>query len=157
MNTREDWPWLWAAMLLSICPTGCVLESEAPSGCAPGDSRAADDGCNTCECTQDGTWACPDQACPAPVCGDETGAECGPIFNVCEWQWRCGDPADTERSMNRMDRSAHSLLAVLAALFAGACGIAFAPIFVRLSELPPTATASSARPPPTRRGSSWKS
>ncbi len=29
----------------------------------------------------------------------------------------------------------------LAALFAGACGIAFAPIFVRLSELPPTATA----------------
>ncbi len=29
----------------------------------------------------------------------------------------------------------------LAALFAGACGIAFAPIFVRLSELGPTATA----------------
>jgi drug/metabolite transporter (DMT)-like permease len=29
----------------------------------------------------------------------------------------------------------------LAALFAGACGIAFAPIFVRLSELTPTATA----------------
>ncbi len=29
----------------------------------------------------------------------------------------------------------------LVALFAGACGIAFAPIFVRLSELPPTATA----------------
>ena len=29
----------------------------------------------------------------------------------------------------------------LAALFAGACGIAFAPIFVRLSELAPTATA----------------
>jgi hypothetical protein len=29
----------------------------------------------------------------------------------------------------------------LASLLAGAVGIAFAPIFVRLSELPPTATA----------------
>lgn len=40
------------------CGCGC-LGAE----CYPGDQREAGDGCNTCECTEDGSWACTEIAC----------------------------------------------------------------------------------------------
>lgn len=47
---------------------------SATSGgeCTPGEQQPAPDGCNTCECTGDGSWACTDIGC-----GD-SGGECVP-------------------------------------------------------------------------------
>jgi len=47
----------------------------------------------------------------------------------------------SETSQAKRSVAASADRRALVALFAGACGIAFAPIFVRLSELAPTATA----------------
>lgn len=40
------------------CGCGCI-----GTECYPGDQREAGDGCNTCECTEDGGWACTEIAC----------------------------------------------------------------------------------------------
>ncbi len=55
-------------------PTGeCTLDEnqicgweiiECPEQCEPGTQKEADDGCNTCACTEGGIWACTDMACP---------------------------------------------------------------------------------------------
>jgi hypothetical protein len=43
-----------------------------PGGCEPGDQQPAGDGCNTCSCGDNGTWACTEIACPACDDGDST-------------------------------------------------------------------------------------
>jgi|GEM_PF-1359882 len=66
---------------------------ECPSECVTGETKNADDGCNTCECTEDGTWACTDMACPPAECtaGETKDADDG--CNTCECTedgfWAC--------------------------------------------------------------------
>jgi hypothetical protein len=58
--------------------TGMVTGGVEPGApCTPGDQAPADDGCNTCECTPDGTWACTLIGCPDSS-GDSGGGECTP-------------------------------------------------------------------------------
>ena len=77
-------------MILTTPLTACIEDPEASPDCTAGASRAADDGCNTCQCTDDGAWACTDLACPAPACGGDAGAACEAVFDSCECAWRCG-------------------------------------------------------------------
>ncbi|MCA9539230.1 MAG: hypothetical protein KC620_10115 [Myxococcales bacterium] len=46
-------------------PTPCPMPF-----CEPGEQRPADDGCNTCTCTDDFEWACTERACPPAECED---------------------------------------------------------------------------------------
>ncbi len=79
--------------LLTTPMTACVLDATAPGDCEVGATRQADDGCNTCECTEDGDWACTEAACPPTQCAGDAGVVCAPIFDECHCSWRCGDPA----------------------------------------------------------------
>jgi hypothetical protein len=52
-------------------------ECEGGGACSPGDTRRADDGCNTCSCDDEGEWACTEMACEGPVsCGGWSGPTC---------------------------------------------------------------------------------
>lgn len=55
-----------------VCPESCV--------CEPGDEMPAGDGCNTCTCVEDGSWACTDIACQS---GDGNPFD-GPEVEVCD-------------------------------------------------------------------------
>lgn len=45
--------------------------------CTPGDTKDAEDGCNTCSCSDDGQWLCTLIACEEPVgCGGWLGDTC---------------------------------------------------------------------------------
>ena len=58
-----------------------------PDQCVPGSTRTAD--CNTCTCTDEGTWACTDAACECEA-GDMREADDG--CNTCscfEGRWAC--------------------------------------------------------------------
>jgi hypothetical protein len=47
-------------------------DGASPGGpCTPGDQQPANDGCNTCECSEDGTWGCTEIGCD-PTGGDPT-------------------------------------------------------------------------------------
>lgn len=65
-------------LLLSACGTNpkdsTHVESNAISEqeCSLGETKTADDGCNTCTCTEEG-WACTEMACAEP---DSPGQEC---------------------------------------------------------------------------------
>ena len=73
---------------------------DGGDACEPGDVRDADDGCNTCTCEDDGTWAC-----TLLGCADDGGGECEPgdtmkaedECNTCECledeTWACTDLA----------------------------------------------------------------
>ena len=72
--------------------------TSGPGGvCEPGDMRDADDGCNTCTCTDDGFWACTEIGCEPTECepGDTRDAEDG--CNTCSCDdagmWACTDQA----------------------------------------------------------------
>ena len=84
------------ALLLTTPMTACVTDTPAPSACEVGDTRQADDGCNTCECIEGGEWACTEEACPSPACGADAGMGCEPILRPCGCDWTCGDPADID-------------------------------------------------------------
>jgi hypothetical protein len=52
-------------------------DTGGPGGqCEPGDQMMADDGCNTCSCTDDGQWACTALGCD-PTQGATDGADSG--------------------------------------------------------------------------------
>lgn len=75
--------------------------------CQPGDTKPAGDGCNTCECTDNGLWACTQIGCQptggsgSASGGGSTGGECTPGdtkpaddgCNTCQCtedgQWAC--------------------------------------------------------------------
>jgi len=87
--------WMMMACLSLFGATACDLpdkqigdetqgDSVDPGGeCTPGDVMPADDGCNTCECLEDGSgWACTLIGCDPTAgtgeTGDPTGGECDP-------------------------------------------------------------------------------
>jgi len=49
---------------------------EASKACTPGETKYADDECNTCECSADGTWACTNTFCEPVRCGGFSGGTC---------------------------------------------------------------------------------
>ncbi len=78
---------------LAACELGPKTIGEETTGdmpiCEDGEKKEADDGCNTCTCS-DGEWACTELACEEPVCqdGDTKMIDC----NTCgciDGQWGC--------------------------------------------------------------------
>jgi hypothetical protein len=75
--------------------TGTVI----PGGtCEPGTRMPADDGCNTCDCTEEGQWACTEIGCDQTqgtggADGDDDGADGGPPPGMCQpgdtWEDDC--------------------------------------------------------------------
>ncbi len=57
--------------------TLAACQGEAPN-CTPGESTPAPDGCNTCSCAADGSWACTETACAGETkgCGAWLGDTC---------------------------------------------------------------------------------
>jgi len=49
---------------------------EASKVCSAGESKYADDQCNTCTCTPSGEWACTTSDCYAVLCGGIRGGDC---------------------------------------------------------------------------------
>ncbi|MFN3199963.1 MAG: Kazal-type serine protease inhibitor domain-containing protein [Bradymonadia bacterium] len=101
---------------LSAALTGCPLieEAENPNvdpqpepACEAGTTRDADDGCNTCVCTDDGQWACTEMACidpeprpepqPEPACEAGTTRDADDGCNTCvctdDGFWACTEMA----------------------------------------------------------------
>jgi eight-cysteine-cluster-containing protein len=79
-----------------------LAECEAgPNTCTEGDIRPAGDGCNTCTCQADGSWACTEIACQPGACQTDddcvvTGCsgqlcEAAPTASTCEFlpQYAC--------------------------------------------------------------------
>lgn len=67
---------------------------EAPSVCNEGDTQLADDGCNTCTCSN-GEWACTERACIAECTTDAdcvvtgcSGQVCAPEHRATTCEWR---------------------------------------------------------------------
>jgi hypothetical protein len=66
------------------------------TSCNPGDTEPAPDGCNTCTCQDDGSWACTEKACPPACTGEQPPCEQPPPG--CDYQdggcvngeWTCG-------------------------------------------------------------------
>jgi eight-cysteine-cluster-containing protein len=69
---------------------GATGDDDPPVRCRPGDSSLAADGCNTCTCSDAGTWACTDMACAACAAGDPP-----PVVDRCtactceDGRWAC--------------------------------------------------------------------
>lgn len=67
-----------------------------PETCSPGDTKTADDGCNTCSCLAGGTWACTDMACTETCTpGDTKTADDGCNSCTCsdDGSWACTEMA----------------------------------------------------------------
>jgi len=85
---------------------GDLQSCTALTNCQPGDTRPANDGCNTCSCTEDGTWSCTEMVC-ARLC--DTDADClvtgcsgqicasEHVFTTCEFrdEYACYSPQNT--------------------------------------------------------------
>ena len=89
-----------SAELRDGCYTGrCVTPEEcAAERCEPGTTKPADDGCNTCFCSEDGLWACTKRACPdegvcnrdgRPVICDVLPPECDDESPLVEVAFGC--------------------------------------------------------------------
>jgi len=67
---------IFAAAAFSACGSQSApsaSKTKAPvAECSDGDTKPADDGCNTCTCDENGNWACTEMACVAP---SDAGAE----------------------------------------------------------------------------------
>lgn len=84
-----------AALLICAvgATTGCVEDPDPidpPVQCTAGETRAADDGCNTCTCEPDGSWSCTEIGC-GPVCGDDEVTVEGQCRTGCYGDEACGD------------------------------------------------------------------
>ncbi len=51
-------------------------ECSSTVECTPGSNEPAPDGCNTCTCTDEGSWACTERACQSSGCGARLGDTC---------------------------------------------------------------------------------
>lgn len=81
---------LFALLSLMGCVIEPVAEGGGAAGCAVGERRLADDGCNTCTCQADGSWACTQLACAAPCTLGEVRTPAACTECVCEADgWRC--------------------------------------------------------------------
>ena len=101
MNFRRGGFWflsLGYALTLGACVgVSSEVGSMNPEGgggqgneCDPGDEKPAGDGCNTCSCTDDGTWACTEIGCGE--CTDGAMRSAGDGCNECvcmEGTWAC--------------------------------------------------------------------
>ena len=66
--------------MMAVDYTNLTLDDEEEAendGCNPGDTQPADDGCNTCVCTENQNWACTAIYCPDEVDEESTGNESG--------------------------------------------------------------------------------
>ena len=92
--------------------TDAVSDSGGDTGtdtgtCTDGETRPADDGCNTCTCTDAGEWACTERACASECDSDDDCIRTGcsgqlcrpePTASTCEFlpHYACfGDPEVT--------------------------------------------------------------
>jgi hypothetical protein len=68
-------------------------QGNEPSECTPGQKKAADDGCNTCTCGTDGTWACTLLGCGCTEGATRPAAD-GCNSCVCKGgEWACTEKA----------------------------------------------------------------
>jgi hypothetical protein len=63
-------------------------------GCEPGDQQPAGDGCNTCDCDENGNWLCTEIGCPACEDGDVTQNPDGCLCECVEGAFVCPDSCD---------------------------------------------------------------
>lgn len=71
-------------------PTWNCTANLCPVECEAGETKPADDGCNTCTCTMQGTWSCTDTACPACMPGETMPASDGCNTCMCyDGMWGC--------------------------------------------------------------------
>ena len=54
-------------LLRNYCLGTDLCEEVEELECTSGDTQPAEDGCNTCVCTEDGIWACTEMGCPDDV------------------------------------------------------------------------------------------
>ncbi|MEE2789087.1 MAG: hypothetical protein VX589_17255, partial [Myxococcota bacterium] len=103
-----------SAELRDGCYTGrCVTPEECRAErCRPGDTKPADDGCNTCFCGDGGLWACTKRACPdqdvcnrdgQPVICDVLPPQCDGAESLVEvalgcYTGACVTPAQCDRA-----------------------------------------------------------
>jgi Pacifastin inhibitor (LCMII)/Kazal-type serine protease inhibitor domain len=94
--TRKS-TWFVVLSLLSGCG-GSTSPTPADAGGRPEGPCSADsgtvpagDGCNTCICTDEGTWACTDIACPPKACtpGETKSDGCNSCSCSAEGKWAC--------------------------------------------------------------------
>ena len=78
----------------AIALGGCLSTKSADSTCKDGESKLADDGCNTCTCSS-GLWECTELACvpdQPPDCTNGDTKDAGDGCNICTCsggQWAC--------------------------------------------------------------------
>ncbi len=75
----------------SMGGTGMGGSAGQQGTCKPGDSKLADDGCNTCNCTMDGQWACSLTICNVPACTpmEEMTLGCKQCICDANGSWSC--------------------------------------------------------------------
>lgn len=63
--------------IVSFGLSGCIEDDDTITAepCTAGETRSADDDCNTCVCSDDGDWNCTSETCLPPACDED---ECGP-------------------------------------------------------------------------------
>ncbi len=71
---------LFFSMSLGACDAPKTIgdETTTDGACTPGEEAPADDGCNTCTCQGDGSWACTEIACATSSSGSSGGGACTP-------------------------------------------------------------------------------
>jgi hypothetical protein len=71
-------------------PTWNCTANVCPTECTAGESKMAEDGCNTCTCTTEGTWSCTEALCHECVDGQSMPSSDG--CNTCTCMagtWGC--------------------------------------------------------------------
>ena len=93
-STGINWFLFGGLALTFIIALGCGSADEeptAPTECVAGETQPAADGCNTCTCTEDGSWACTELACHTPSCapGDTSFDGCNNCTCNEDGLWLC--------------------------------------------------------------------
>ena len=71
------WHRVFVFSVMCLGMSGCLKDDETvpTAPCIVGETSQADDGCNSCVCTDDGAWRCTDEECLPVECSED---ECGP-------------------------------------------------------------------------------
>jgi hypothetical protein len=89
---RPELPLFALAAILVVACGGQTSGGSAEDPCRKGDTKEANDGCNTCTCQADGTWGCTLMACiDSGVChvGDTKKFDCNTCTCRAEGDWAC--------------------------------------------------------------------